>query len=188
MDDRLKRAIVAIVRPPVVASMFVLGKTYSTFFGWYDRRLAKRAKQEFALQVRQNLSFLFTEYGAQIITNDCEPPSILDLAKVTISTEDLRFVLTRDRGAVHGAVAAAHSPNDWQDLSALLKVIEGHETEYSRLPTIARLIEPRMSRLKRALSEAEYGKTKASLADIYDERFRATRRAEAALNRRLYGP
>jgi hypothetical protein len=188
MDEQIKRAIVAIVRPPLVGVMFVMRKTYSTFFGWYDRILARRAKNELALEVQENLSFLFTEYCGQFVPNDREPPSMLDLAKVTVAADDMRFMFSRDRGSIHAAVAPAHSPNEWQDLSALLQIIESREVEFSRLPSVARLLRPRMSQIKSAISQGEFHRTKELLSSVYDDGIQITRRRERALNRRLYGP
>jgi hypothetical protein len=189
MTDLSRRATVAIVRPPLIALRWILGNAYRILFSWWlDDRLLRHAREKFGAQVRENVPFLFTEHNATIVPNDREPPPYFDFAKVTVAAEDLRFIFTRDRGAVHLAVAPAYAPNEWQDFSALLKLIDGRETDYSRLQTIAGLLPSRMAQLKEILSEGRYPKTKELLSHVYEDRFEQTKRLEKSVNRRLYGP
>jgi hypothetical protein len=187
MSGEIFRAIYPIIRPPLVALRYVLSKAYDLLFAWWlDKRLVGRSNRRFAADIRKNVPFLFAEYGAEVVPNDREPPPVLDLATVTISTDKLRFSFNRDRGSVQVAIAPAHSPHDWQDLSAILKVIESPEAGSSRLTMIARALRREMPRLELALSEARFQETRNLVGDIYNERLRIIERRERAIDRRLY--
>jgi len=188
MNDLIKRGIIAVIRPPLVALRFVIGKLYYTFFSWDEKRLIKKGNEEFVRQVREHLSFLFTEYGGQIMPNEREPPPYFDFAAVTIAAGGLCFLFTRDRGAVHVAIAPGYRANEWYDLHDLLRLIDGRDTDFSRLPTIARLLRSYTPQLQEVLSSDRYQRTRESLAEIREQGTEQTRRFEAALNRNLYRP
>ena len=166
----------------------VLKKTYQLLVAWWlDEYLVKRRNERFSGDVREGVEFLFTKFSGRIVPNEREPPPLFDFARVTVEADDLRFSFTKDRGSVHVAVASEKLPGDWHDLSALLNVLGISEVEYSRLFTIARLLEANLSAIKEALSTGHIEQTKEALSEVYDSRSRAARRIEAQINRKIYG-
>jgi len=48
-----------------------IGKLYWILLGWwFDAPRARKREREFAHEIRENLPFLFAEYGAEIIPNE----------------------------------------------------------------------------------------------------------------------
>jgi hypothetical protein len=128
MNLDLKNRLVALLKRPRDLPLAVIGLLivgiHKVFFSWWlDKRLVRRNDQLFAQRIKENLEFLFNDYGAQLVPNERETPPYFDWAQVTVVTDDLRFNFTRDRGIMFVNVAPSHSPRDWQELSAVLTAI-----------------------------------------------------------------
>ena len=179
-ETHLKPRLVAVLERPQDLPFAVIGSLvvgiHKVFFSWWlDRRLTRRNNRRFAQAVKENLRFLFSDYGAQLVSNKRPTPSYFDWAQATIVTDGLWFRFARDRGMVSAAVAPKYAPDDWQDLSAVLTAITvgdsaEQEIEFTRLPTIARELEPRMSLVAAALSLDRFEQTKAAASNIIKRR------------------
>jgi hypothetical protein len=175
-------------RPPGRGVMIGVHRVF--FSWWLDKRLARRNDKVLGQQIREDLEFLFTVYGAQLVPNAKETPPYFDWAQATVVTSDLRFNFTRDRGTIFANVAPEDFPKDWQELSSVLTAITvgdaaEQEIEFARLPTIARELEPRMALLKAALSTEHFEETKAAVLNIRKRRhIQATLRLQSELRER----
>jgi hypothetical protein len=110
------RVLIAVLRPPFLVLGFVFGNLYKLCFGWLDRRVAGQNEQRFAEDIREYLSFLFTEHGAKVIPNEGRPfPPSFDGAYVTVAIQNLHLRFARGRGEFSVAVASAFAPNHWED-------------------------------------------------------------------------
>lgn len=167
--------------------LIIIGEVWTKING---KRMMKISDDKFAAVVRENLLFLFTDYGAQLVPNEKETPPYFDWAQATITTDDLRFNFTRDHGMIFANVAPSHAFHDWQPLSAVLTAIGAadgseREVEFSRLPTIAVWLRSEMPRLKEAMSERNFEKTKEQVSNICKRRnIQATLRLENELSER----
>lgn len=159
----------------VVVAGVMIGVHKVLFSWWLDKRLVRRNDRILSQRIRENLEFLFRDHGARLVPNERETQPYFDWAQATVVTGDLRFNFTRDRGTIFANVAPEDAPKDWQELSAVLTAITvgdaaEQEIEFSRLPTIARELEPRMALLKTALSADQFEKTKAAVSNIRKRR------------------
>ena len=195
MTEALKNRLVPLLRRPRDFPLAVLGflaiGTHKVFFSWWlDKHLVRRNDQFLAQGIKENLEFLLNDYGAQLVPNERETPPYFDWAQTTVVTEDLRFNFTRDHGIIFANVAPSHAPTDWQELSAVLTAITNadgtdREVEFTRLPTMAAELKPQMLRVKDALSEGTFEKTKLAVSNIYKRRnIQATLRLQNDLSER----
>jgi hypothetical protein len=177
---KFKNLLVELVKRPRDIPMAVLGflvlGIHKVFLSWWlDKRLARRHDRLLVEEIREDLEFLFNEFGAQVVPNEKETPPYFDWAQATVVTDDLRFSFTRDRGMIFANVAPKRSPNDWQELSAVLTVItmtdgSEREVEFTRLPTIAAELKPQMARVTDALSEGNFKQTMERVSNVCKRR------------------
>jgi len=189
MNDTFKDRLLVTLKHPWVLPGFLLLIIVEVWTKIAGNRM-KRIDDKFAAVVRENLEFLFTSWGARLVPNEKETPPYFDWAQATIATDDLRFNFTRDHGMIFANVAPRHASHDWQPLSAVLTVIGAadgseREVEFSRLPTIAVWLSSEMPRLREAMSEENFEKTKERVANIRKRRhIQATLRLEKELSER----
>jgi hypothetical protein len=189
MGRQFNKLVVAIVAPPLRVAGAMVGNLYSLFFGWYDKRLARRAQQAFAEAVLEQLSFLFTDYDAQIVLKpEIKRLSEIDWPSVTLSTDGMLFKFLLQRGDLSASIAPIHKPNDWDDLLLVLSLIDESVKREGvvDLSYLARLLKPRMMLLSRAFSEDTYAATKQHLSEAHEYDRVVTRQWENEVNRRLY--
>lgn len=190
MSRELNKWVVALITPPLRVAGFIVGNVYSLLFGWYDKRLAKRAQQEFVQDVRDQLSFLFSDYDAQIVSElEIKRLSDIDWPSVTLSANGMLFKFLLWRGELSASVAPKQNPNDWDNLLLALSLLDESVKRDAGgdLFHLAQLLKPRMGLLSQAFAENEYAATKQRLSEAHKyDRF-VTRQWETEINRRLYG-
>jgi hypothetical protein len=195
MEQKRESQFVTHLKDPAKIPMVLLGGLalciHRVLFSWWlDNRMAKRGKQRFTSEIRESMAFLFSEYGGHLVPNDSEPPPYFDWAKVTLNAGGIFFMFTRDHGIVGVHVAPKDAQNCWLELSAVLTAIvvgddAEREVELARLPTIAVWLKPEMPRLKDALSERNFEKTKEQVSNICKRRnIQATLRLENEVSER----
>jgi hypothetical protein len=169
------RLLVAVLRPPLLVLGFVFGNLYKLCFGWLDRRVARQNEQRFADDIRNHLSFLFTEYRAQIIPNeDTRFPPGFDVAYVTVAVGALRLRFGRGRGEFWVSVATEFAPHDWEDFRLVADNIGIWDTSQPRpdsysLETFADILLPRLAGLQEALSKERFEATLNRAAKTHNE-------------------
>jgi hypothetical protein len=135
--------------------------TYLKWLRW-NELLAGKHQRELLRAVHEDLSFLFAECGARIISNGDVPfPPRFDYGFVTVAVDDLYLRIVRGRGDLSVNVAPQHTPHDFHELSFVLMVTEtleglGPRQSYLSLRDVARLLRSHLDFLKEALSDARY--------------------------------
>ena len=155
------RLLVAVLRPPLLVLGFIFGNLYRLCFGWLDRRVARQNEQRFADDIRTQLSFLFSEHGAQIIPNEGTPfPPGFDGAYVTIAVGTLRLRFVRGRDDFGVRAASEFAPQDWEDFRLVADNIGEWDTSQPRpdsysLETFESVLRPRLAGLQEALTKTD---------------------------------
>ncbi len=178
------------VLAPVLHPLFWTSeKIYDLLFGRADIRLSKEAEQKLSLEIRAKLEFLFDRYGGQLQNDETVGyPRPFDYAVVIVTLDafSMRFIRGRRELTVQ---IAGKSPNDgWQELPTVLGLIDGEfeQPTFSSLQEVAATLEPRIERLSKAFSAAEYPHLQQKLANAraYDQA--VIRQWETELNKRLF--
>jgi hypothetical protein len=136
----------------------------------FGKPLKRRDEKHLAKQIRQYLSFLFTEQRAQIIPN--ENHSQDTLAQVTVKVGILRFCFC-DYRELSFEVASEFAPHDWQDFSLLAEAIGMWDksqplSNYS-LENLESILRPRLEPLQQALSKDHFEATLNNAAKIHQQ-------------------
>ena len=159
------RLVIAVLRPPALIIGFVFGNLYRLCFGWLDRRDARKREQEFADDIRGHLSFLFTDYGAEVTPNEGVPfPPGFDGAYVTVKVEDLLLRFCRGRGDFSVSVASQFAPRNWEDFRLVADGVSGWDPPESipysySLADFDKTLRPRLPHLLTSLSHDKYEET-----------------------------
>jgi len=107
-------------------------------------------------EVRTELSFLFDSHDGSIMPNQGLPRGA-NAPCVTVGVDGLLIQFLRARGDLFIRVASSADPTRWYDLILLLNVVDKSEAlEYRSamdMREAARVLEPRIDRLKEAFSE-----------------------------------
>jgi hypothetical protein len=175
MNQSLKNRLLVILEHPSALLGFALIFIAHIASKLSGERNTKKRDNQLADEIRENLPFLFADYGAQFVPNEVATPPYFDWAQARILASGLLFMFTRDRGMIYVNVAPAHAAQDWQELSAVLTFILNKggmdsEVEFARLPTIALVLEPQMKLLMEALSKAQLESTKKAVLNIAKRR------------------
>jgi hypothetical protein len=185
MGRELNKWVVALVTPPLRVGGFIIGNVYSLLFGWYDKRLARRAQHKWTQEVQEQVSFLFSDYDAQIVPQpEIKRLSDIDWPSVTLSVDGMLFEFLLWRGDLSARVAPKHKPNDWDDLVLVLSLIDESVKRQTvlDLSSLGQLLKPRMTLLRQSFSESEYGATKQRVSEAHDYDRVVTRQWENEIN------
>lgn len=94
----------------------------------WNTLLARKRQQQLTEEIHRDLSFLFAENGAQVISEDGLPfPPKFDYAFVTLAVGNIQLRVARGRGDLSVSVASQQSPYDLHELSLLLMVSESSQ-------------------------------------------------------------
>jgi hypothetical protein len=97
----------------------------STFRAKMQRKLTpKGSDPDFEEKVRQGLPFLFRDFSASVVSNQCFPTAFGN-AVVVLAVATLVIRVVRDRDEIRIDVAPAHAPKDWRQLTLALAAVEG---------------------------------------------------------------
>jgi hypothetical protein len=192
MRRTLNRWVVAILTPPFRAVGLVVTSLYSLLFGWYDKRLARMEQRRLEEEVREQLSFLFSTRNAHLLpSREIDRLANIDWPTVTISVDGLLLRFRRWRGELQAYVATEREPNDWEELSLVLSLIETPENVERKpvywLSDVARWLKLNLDHMKNAFSEDHYSTLKKRLAEASKYDRVVARQWENEINRRLYG-
>lgn len=191
MGREFNRLVVAILKPPLRVLGFVVSSAYSALFGWYDKRLAKREQELLEREVQDQLSFLLVERNARILAaKKVKHLSDIDWPIATVVVEGLLVQFRRWRGELQVHVAPERMPNDWQELSLVLSVIDvpgGFDLRSVYwMSDVALWLRVHLDRILAAFSEERYLETKQRLDDVHARDGIAIKQWETEVNRRLY--
>lgn len=119
--------------------------------------LARKREQRLAEEIHRDLSFLFAENGAQIISQDGLPfPPKFDYAFVTLAVGRVRLRIARGRGDLSVSVASQQKPHDFHELSLLLTISGLSQNlgrrSYVTVSDAARLLREEIHHLQQELS------------------------------------
>lgn len=114
---------------------------------------------ELESQIRHCLSFLFTDQGAQLVSNQRLPGT--GNSQVSIRTGDMILRVTQTEGSISVLAAPAHSPDSSQAIEYLLMAADPDcwfppRPVYGSLAELSGLLEPRMLLLNDALSAKRF--------------------------------
>jgi hypothetical protein len=183
--------IISLIRPPLIVIGFVTKSLYSLFFGWADKRLGRRLEQQLGKDIKQNLSFIFDQYGGVIVPNTgVRFPPPFDYAVVTIEATDLLFRFYRGRGDLNVYVAPKQAPNDWNDVSLVISALKAPDDMQRRtfvlLSDMTYFLKAHMSEIQAAFSPENYANTLQNLAAFKRYERVVAKQLETEINRRLY--
>jgi hypothetical protein len=193
MSGELYRLIYPIIRPPLLALRFVLGKLYSLLFGKLEIRIARRNEERLRHDLHEALSFCFADYGAQIIPNEgVRFPPPMDYATLTVLVRNMLLRFTRGDSSLGVQVSRESMPHDWHELIQVLGLIGATgeadpAPHFYRLDDIAQVLRPNMELLIEAYSDDRFAETREKLSEIDSHNYEITRQLEARINRKLYG-
>jgi hypothetical protein len=112
--------------------------------------------------VRQTLSFLFTDHGAQLVSSEKLPG--IGNGQAFVRVNDVVIRIIQKEGSINVLAAPRHKPNDWQSIEFLLMAADPAgkfppPPVYGSLPELSSLLKPRLSLLVEALSPDRFGLT-----------------------------
>jgi hypothetical protein len=171
----------------------IVGPLYRFFFGWVDRRLARKQEQRLAADIKLSLRFLFTTEKGCIVPNEGVPfPPAFDYAFVTVRLDNLFIRFMRGREELRVSVSPVFAPSEWHDLSLVLGALSGesHIERYAfqNLWEVSRILEPQINALKELLTVDRFNTLEQRLReDVYIPEKNMMRVWEAEINWRLYG-
>ena len=131
-----KKFILNLLRPFLWIFGFVFFGLYKTFWGWWaDERRSRILRRDFAKEIRENLGFLFDQFGGQIVPNLRKYPPVADYAVVTVAVQTVLLRFMRGRGSsvsiLHRLTARTHgrksakclrTPTDTQERAKCLNI------------------------------------------------------------------
>jgi len=167
-----------LLRLLLLPIVFVVGRMISwiyrlLFRWWLDNSHGRKADARFSKEIREQLSFLFTEYGAGLGPTEGRLRRIMDSAYATVEAGNLRLQFVSGRGDLTVRVAPKHAPSDWHELSLVAMVIEtpqgiGPRANCPGLNDVAILLRSHWDSLNHALSIEQYPVIRKRLDGIYD--------------------
>jgi hypothetical protein len=185
-----QRAVIAIVRPPVILLRFVFGSIYDLLFSRMDLRAAQERKKDLELEIRYGLPFLFTEWNAAVVSEPLDPKNVppFDYAVVTLSVGLLFLHFTSGREEF--VVQVAREPTLFHELTTLLCAMDVSPTvrrnSVNSIDQARSILKEYLPEISRAFSGTEYVVIKVNLDDIYARDRVITKQLETEINRRLY--
>jgi len=122
--------------------------------------------------VRGELSFLFQEFSAAVISNH-KYPAACGNAVVVVSTNTVAVRVVRDRDEFRLDVAPAHAPAEWKPLTAAAVAVSGDAQNaaidwYTSLPRGAKLLQDTWDLLSAAFSQKRYSATTNIIKQVED--------------------
>ncbi|MGH9647307.1 MAG: hypothetical protein ACRD4E_10865 [Bryobacteraceae bacterium] len=152
--------------------------------------MARKNEAKLAAEIHDALPFLFNVQRGRIVPNLGVPfPPSFDYAFVTLSVDDILVRFCRGRGELCVRIASSETPDEWHEVSLLLKLIEKKEnferTGVLDLRDASRLMESQMDRLKEAFVERPGNDLKQRLAAVYADDRVKTKELEWEINQRV---
>jgi len=177
-----------LMKPILVPIFWALGKAYNVLFGPSDLRSSHSSEEQLRQKIRENLSFLFDEYGARIESDQTLPhPRPFDYAVVITSIQGLAFRFIRGRGEFTVQVSPTRIPLVWEDLTLVLNIIDPafQQRDFSSFADAAVALKGHIASLREAFSAGE-SELQRRLSDAHIHERVVIRQRENEINRRLY--
>ena len=176
---------------PIVFAGSLVEKILGHFFLPGAIRSSKEREHVFALEIQQELGFLFEDNGGTIVPDEgLKYPQPFDCAFVLVALdEDLIFRFFRGLEDLRVWVAPKRTPKDWAELQIVFALLQEPDEErpFLLLKDVAYALKPRLGRLREAFSPDRYSELKRRLADRRDFEGAVIRQRENQINRNLYG-
>ena len=159
----------------ITAAVLPIVWSYRGLVGWWlDPISARHFENKLKEKVRNDLAFLFEDFGAKFVANDRK----YKYGKVvTLETDKLRFQASWDRGEYFLRIAPSHAPLDWEGIDAALMVVNAKapSTSYAENPIsqawsglagLAQVLGPQLPLIEKAFSPEQYAHTIQSIERI----------------------
>lgn len=189
MSSKLRRWFVVELTRPLVLVGRLVSKTYSFFFGRFEVRSSQKAEDQFRVDIRENLPFLFHDYGGTILPDKTiKHPRPFDYAVVIVALDDLCLRFIRGRGEFRVQVTSKDIPDTWEDIPLVLNMIDSEfdQRELSSFSDVVAALKPRMKILKEAFAADRFSDLHRRLSDVHDHEHAVIRQWETEINRRLH--
>jgi hypothetical protein len=191
MSRQLNKWVNDIVTPPARVLIFVAGNIYRLLFGRLELRSSIQREKQLALEIQRDLSFLFDEHSATIVPDErVKHPRPFDYAMVNVALDSFFLRFIRGRGELRVEVAPRRDPRNWSDLFTVLGMVDAQEQSGSKsllsLEDAARVLKPRVDRLRAAFSDERYAEMERQLLNEHQYDRAVIRQWETEINRRLY--
>jgi len=160
------------------------------FSWWLDAKVSRRNKEQLAMEIRDKIPFLFSDYGGQLFADErLRDSEQYGYTVVSIAADSLLFRFIRGRGGLDVFVGPRRMPESRHELSLVLSLLDSatkvDRQAFYRLEQVARVLRPRMNLLQSAFAEDRYSELCEALAGVYDRDRVITRQREATINRTL---
>lgn len=134
---------------------------YDLFFGWLDRRQARKNEADFAQEIAKTFPYLFSDYRGKVVPNQgVRFPLGFDYAYVTVSISPLLLRFLRGRGEFMLEAGSEFGPEHFVKCSLLVRSITDTNAEdFAFIDDAARLLRPHMEALKNAMTEERFEQT-----------------------------
>jgi hypothetical protein len=104
----------------VFGGLFIGG--YKLLFSWWlDPRTHRKNQEQFEREIKNRISCLFTNYGAQLVPNDQDYPRVFDYAVITVAIDTMLLRFVRGRGEFRVDVCPQRMVGTWQEISSLVE-------------------------------------------------------------------
>ena len=129
---------------------------------YINRSISEGPDEQLEREVRSDLSFLFDDFGAKVVTNHFLPG--IGNSILIIETRNLRIQFMQSFGQVRSKIAPSHMPDDWKDLTLALMAVKA-ETKFDSKSNFASLqeqgewLKQEIPRLNDAFSRSQYAET-----------------------------
>jgi hypothetical protein len=123
---------------------------------------AKGPDEQLEKQVRRDLSFLFTNFGARVVSNRWLPG--IGNSELIVEVKHLRFCFIQAWGSLRVSVAPSHAPEEWRDLTVMLMAVRTEvdfdsKPEFGSLAEQAEWLRQDLDRLDEACSRERFAGT-----------------------------
>ena len=136
---------------------------------WWAKRELRLKEDKLKKCIDQDLSFLFSDWGAKLVPNDAYS-SKFGVVHATLEVGQLRLRAVSFRDGFYMEVTAAHAPNQWEEVSTVMQAIQATPQVPTYLPIskLAPLLRLHLGSLQTSLSETNYPSTWRAIQSLKD--------------------
>lgn len=127
-----------------------------------NKTAPKGQDEQLEKQIRKDLCFLFTDFGATVVTNRYLPG--IGNSELIIEAKSLRFKAVQYFGQIHVSIAPVHNSEDWKDLTSALMAVRTEvrfksRQQFESLAEQGQWLRQDFGRLEEAFSISKYPET-----------------------------
>ena len=180
--------VIEVMKPILVPLFWIMEKAYDFLFAASDLRMSVELQQRFETDVQRELPFLFSDYGGRLTPYELKKARPFDYAVARVALREFRLQFTRGRGECRAHIAPAHAPEELDDLSIVLSLIDEtfQRRDFKSLADFRPVLEPRMSLLQDAMAVDRYSELVPQIENAHEHDRAIIRQWETEINRRLY--